>query len=56
MADPLIPALDAVIDPSSGKGLVASGRAAIPRRVGARVDLVLDVAGLIPPARGALDR
>jgi ATP-binding protein involved in chromosome partitioning len=55
MADPLIPALDAVADPVTGRGLVASGRAAIPRRVGGKVDAVIDVAGLLPDQRDALE-
>jgi ATP-binding protein involved in chromosome partitioning len=39
-------ALDRVTDPSSGQGLVASGRAAAPRQAGGTVDVVIDVSGL----------
>jgi ATP-binding protein involved in chromosome partitioning len=55
MTDPLIPALDAVLDPSTGQGLVTSGRAAIPRRLGTRVDVMINVAGLVPTAHDALE-
>ncbi|WP_294393244.1 Mrp/NBP35 family ATP-binding protein [uncultured Sphingomonas sp.] len=50
----LAAALDRVTDPVSGRGLIASGRAAPPR--GERtVDVVLDVSGLDDPARARLE-
>ena len=54
-SDPLAAALDGVIDPVSGRGLVASGRAAAPRRSGAIVDVVIDVSGIAPAARAPLE-
>jgi ATP-binding protein involved in chromosome partitioning len=47
-------ALDAVPDPLSGRGLIASGRAAPPRG-DATVDVVVDVTGLDEAARDILD-
>ena len=55
-SDPLAAALDGVIDPVSGLGLVASGRAAAPRRSGATVDVVIDVSGVAPAARATLEQ
>lgn len=54
-SDPLAAALDAVVDPSSGLGLIASARAAPPRRAGGTIDVVIDVTGLPGPARAALE-
>jgi ATP-binding protein involved in chromosome partitioning len=48
-------ALDAIPDPSGNGGLVSSGRAAAPRFEDGRVSLVLDVTGLAPAQRDALD-
>ncbi len=50
----LAAALDSVIDPISGKGLIASGRAAAPRFADGTVSIVLDVTGLSADARAAL--
>jgi ATP-binding protein involved in chromosome partitioning len=47
-------ALDAVSDPLSGLGLIASGRAAPPRG-DAVIDVVIDVTGLDETARDTLD-
>ncbi len=47
-------ALDAIPDPSGKGGLIASGRAAAPRRTDGRAGLILDVAGLSVPQRDAL--
>ncbi len=55
-SDPLAAALDGVIDPVSGRGLVASGRAAAPRRSGATIDVVIDVSGIAPAARAPLEQ
>jgi ATP-binding protein involved in chromosome partitioning len=54
--DPLSAALDRVIDPLSGKGLIASGRAAPPRRSGGIVDVMIDVGGLDPAARERIEQ
>ncbi|MET0270698.1 MAG: Mrp/NBP35 family ATP-binding protein [Sphingomonas sp.] len=53
--DPLAAALDTVIDPISGKGLVASGRAAPPRLADDTASVILDVTGLSATARAALE-
>ena len=53
--DPLALALNAVVDPLSGKGLIAAGRAAAPRLADGTVSVILDVAGLSEPARTAID-
>ena len=53
--DPLAAALDRVADPTSGRGLVASGRAAVPRRAGGTVDVVIDVGGLDVQVRAELE-
>jgi ATP-binding protein involved in chromosome partitioning len=58
MADPLDPlaaALDGIADPSSGAGLVASGRAARPRLAGGTASVVIDAAGLDADQRMALE-
>jgi ATP-binding protein involved in chromosome partitioning len=55
-SDKLLAALDSVIDPSSAKGLLASGRAAVPRENDGRVDVVVDVGGLDPSARNQLEQ
>ena len=49
------PALDAVIDPTSGRGLVTSGRAAVPRLAAGTASVILDVAGLTQADRTALE-
>ncbi len=49
-------ALDAIPDPVSGTGLVASGRASTPRFADGRVSLMLDVTGLTASARDTLDQ
>jgi len=48
-------ALDSVLDPSTGTGLIASGRAAPPHRSGAIVDVVIDVTGLLGADRAKLE-
>ena len=53
---PLAAALDSVIDPTTGKGLIAAGRAALPRQAGGTVDVVIDVGGMAAPARDAIER
>ncbi|TVV70810.1 Mrp/NBP35 family ATP-binding protein [Sphingomonas solaris] len=53
--DALAAALDSVADPISGKGLVASGRAAPPRMAEATASVILDVTGLSTAAREALE-
>ena len=55
-SDPLLAALDRVADPSSGRGLVTSGRAAAPRRSGGTVDVLIDVTGLDQAARGRVEQ
>jgi ATP-binding protein involved in chromosome partitioning len=50
----LAAALDAVVDPLSGRGLVTSGRAAPPRG-DTTVDVVVDVTGLDEAGRDRLD-
>jgi ATP-binding protein involved in chromosome partitioning len=54
--DILAAALDAIADPSSGRGLVESGRAAAPRVSGDTASLILDVTGLSGDARAQLER
>ena len=49
-------ALDRVADPSSGQGLLASGRAAAHRQAGSTVDVVIDVSGLDEPQREEIER
>jgi ATP-binding protein involved in chromosome partitioning len=51
----LAAALDAVIDPISGKGLIASGRAAPPRMAEATASVILDATGLSAEARDRLE-
>lgn len=51
----LTDALDRVLDPSSGQGLIASGRATPPRQAGNIVDAMIDVAGLDPAQRETLE-
>ena len=53
--EPVTAALDAIADPSSGKGLLASGRASPPRFAEGKVSLMLDVTGLSASDRTALD-
>ena len=48
-------ALDAIADPSGGAGIITTKRAATPRFADGRVSLVLDVTGLAPMQRDALD-
>ena len=55
MTDSLPAALDTVIDPISGKGLITSGRAAAPRFDDGTVSIVLDVTGLSADARSKLE-
>jgi ATP-binding protein involved in chromosome partitioning len=45
-SDTLSAALDTITDPLSGMGLIASGRAAAPRRTDGTVDVMIDVGGL----------
>jgi ATP-binding protein involved in chromosome partitioning len=53
--DTLRNALDAIPDPSGNGGLLSSGRAAAPRFEDGKASLVLDVTGLLPVQRDALD-
>ena len=55
MDESLPAALDTVIDPISGKGLIASGRAAKPRFEDGTVSVVVDVSGLSGDARSKLE-
>jgi ATP-binding protein involved in chromosome partitioning len=55
LTDPLAAALDTVRDPSTGRGLVSSGRAGAPRQQGGRVDVLLDVSGLDAAQRTRLE-
>jgi ATP-binding protein involved in chromosome partitioning len=55
-SDGLLAALDSVLDPSSGKGLLASGRATLPREARGTVDVVIDVSGLDAAAREQIER
>ena len=54
-SDMLSAALDRVLDPSSGKGLISSGRASVPRLAGNIVDIVIEVGGLAPAQRDAVE-
>jgi len=54
--DSLSAALDSVIDPISGKGLIASGRAAAPRLADGVASVVIDVTGLSADARERLGK
>jgi ATP-binding protein involved in chromosome partitioning len=58
MTDPdvLAMALDSVADPISGRGLIASGRAARPTQSGGTVDVVIEVGGIDPAGRSALEQ
>jgi len=53
--DPLAAALDTVIDPVTGQGLIASGRAAAPRRTDNTADVILDVTDVVEGQRPALE-
>jgi ATP-binding protein involved in chromosome partitioning len=55
MTDSLPAALDGVADPISGKGLIASGRAAPPRFEDGTASVVVDVTGLSGDARSKLE-
>jgi len=55
-SDMLSAALDRLVDPSSGKGLIASGRAGAPRRTEGTIDVVIEVGGLDPGQREAIER
>lgn len=55
MTESLPAALDSVIDPISGKGLIASGRAVPPRFDDGTASVVLDVTGLSGDARSKLE-
>jgi ATP-binding protein involved in chromosome partitioning len=54
--DLIIKALDTLSDPLSAAGLYASGRVAAPRLTDGNLSLVLDVSGLSPAQRDALDQ
>jgi len=54
--DSLSAALDSVIDTISGKGLIASGRAAAPRLADGVASVVIDVTGLSADARERLGK
>ena len=51
-----IDALDALADPVTGQGLIASGRAAPPRIAGGTADVILDVSGLDAAQRATLEQ
>nr|WP_047166971.1 Mrp/NBP35 family ATP-binding protein [Sphingomonas sp. Y57] len=55
MTDSLPAALDGVADPISGRGLIASGRAAAPRFEDGTASVVVDVTGLSGDARSKLE-
>ena len=54
--DPFSAALDTIADPTGGRGLVESGRAAPPRVSGTTASVILDVTGLSGDARAQLER
>jgi ATP-binding protein involved in chromosome partitioning len=54
--DILSAALDRVIDPSTGVGLIASGRATPPRQAGGTVDAMIEVGGLDAVERDAVEQ
>jgi ATP-binding protein involved in chromosome partitioning len=56
--DPFAAALDTITDPTSGKGLIASGRAAPPRvnRADHSASVILDVTGFSAEDRAAIER
>lgn len=58
MSDPekLATLLDTIADPRGRGGLIASGRVSAPRFSDGRASLVLDVTGLSPAERDALDK
>ena len=53
--DSLTAALDTVLDPISGRGLIAAGRAAPPRMAEGTASVILDVTGLSGDARMKLE-
>ncbi|MDB5685771.1 MAG: chromosome partitioning protein ParA [Rhizorhabdus sp.] len=53
--DSLSQALDSVIDPIAGRGLIAAGRANAPRFADGTASIVLDVTGLSGDARSKLE-
>lgn len=55
-ADTLAALLDTIADPAGNGGLIASGRASAPRFSEGRASLILDVTGLSPVERDALDK
>lgn len=55
MSESLPAALDAVLDPITGKGLIASGRAAEPRFDDGTASVVVDVSGLSGDARSKIE-
>ncbi len=54
--DSIIAALDAIPDPSGAGGLITAGRALAPRLELGRISLILEVSGLSPTQRDALDK
>ncbi len=54
--DTVTAALDAISDPKGRGGLVSAGRVSAPRESDGKVSLVLDVTGLSPAQRDALDK
>ncbi len=54
--DSIIAALDAIADPLGSGGLISSKRAMAPRFEDGRISLILDVSGLAPNDRDALDK
>ena len=54
--NPLAAALERVLDPVSGHGLISARRAAVPRQNGGTVDAVIDVSGLDADARDAIEQ
>jgi ATP-binding protein involved in chromosome partitioning len=58
MAEPDVytAALDTIADPTSGRGLVESGRAAPPRVADGTASVILDVTGLSGDARAQIER
>ncbi len=55
MTESLPAALDSVLDPISGNGLITAGRAAAPRFEDGTVSVVIDVTGLSGDARSKLE-
>ncbi len=56
MIETLSAALESIADPAGKGGLMTSGRVSAPRFAEGKVSLILDVTGLKPAERDALDQ